>query len=633
MSDSPIPQVTPRAMAAAIAVTAIVTGAVYGLTLAPTVTGEDSGELIAAAYTLGIPHPPGYPIWCLAAHAVIKLIPYGEVAWRANLVSALFGVLTACTVTAIVMRLTTSFMAGVTGGLSYAFSHEVWGQSVLAEVYTQYAFFFALTLYFVLRWRDTAMPKMMYGAAFTAGLGVVAHGLMILSLPVFALAVLWPRDHEWPTLKHVGIGVAAFLAPFLVLLYLPIRSAADPAMDWGDPETVGAFWDVMTRAQYESLFVGSERSLGAFLDQLGFFWREFYSTQVMGIVFAGTIMAFNFRRATSVFLILLFGSAVFGSILLTNFPIALPDTWLNTRYWIPAYVVCGVWAGCIVGFFRTRIPNVFVCALAVLGSALFLTAVPIKVNAPGAMERAENRYEHEYAGNVLMTLPENAVYIGGGDHTIFPVLYMQIVEGQRRDVTVVNPYGYIDMARVEGLRDAFPAEAREVMPSEASEPLMVEWIASHTGRPVYSANPLMLEGFRSVRHGVLYRIAPPEDVLADPYSIWSAYAFAERPLLNDWTSRLMQFDYFAAAAERDIAKGDRNKAEIYLLSASTFASWDDHYGGGNQHAFNNIAILAARAGLPDLAEEFWLNALHIDPEFELARRNLEKFRARRDESN
>ena len=39
----------------------LTTIAVYLRTLPPTVTGEDSGEFVAAAYTMGIAHPPGYP--------------------------------------------------------------------------------------------------------------------------------------------------------------------------------------------------------------------------------------------------------------------------------------------------------------------------------------------------------------------------------------------------------------------------------------------------------------------------------------------------------------------------------------------------------------------------------------------
>lgn len=56
----------------------------YVRTLAPTVTSEDSGELITAAYTLGIAHPPGYPLWCILGK-LFSLIPLGNVAWRVNL--------------------------------------------------------------------------------------------------------------------------------------------------------------------------------------------------------------------------------------------------------------------------------------------------------------------------------------------------------------------------------------------------------------------------------------------------------------------------------------------------------------------------------------------------------------------
>ncbi|HRK33650.1 MAG TPA: DUF2723 domain-containing protein, partial [Candidatus Hydrogenedentes bacterium] len=67
-------------LAACTALTALV---VYVMTLGPTITGEDSGELVTAAYTLGIAHPPGYPIWCLLGK-VFTFIPFGSVAWRVN---------------------------------------------------------------------------------------------------------------------------------------------------------------------------------------------------------------------------------------------------------------------------------------------------------------------------------------------------------------------------------------------------------------------------------------------------------------------------------------------------------------------------------------------------------------------
>ena len=60
----------------------------YLLTLAPTVTFWDAGEFIAAAKTLGIPHPPGTPLFVMIAHVWAMLFPIGEYAFRTNLLSA-----------------------------------------------------------------------------------------------------------------------------------------------------------------------------------------------------------------------------------------------------------------------------------------------------------------------------------------------------------------------------------------------------------------------------------------------------------------------------------------------------------------------------------------------------------------
>src|SRR5215211_8840118 len=61
----------------------------YVLTLAPTVTFWDAGEFIAAARVLGIPHPPGTPLYVMIAHVWGLLVPLGEFAFRTNLLSAL----------------------------------------------------------------------------------------------------------------------------------------------------------------------------------------------------------------------------------------------------------------------------------------------------------------------------------------------------------------------------------------------------------------------------------------------------------------------------------------------------------------------------------------------------------------
>src|SRR5712692_10174765 len=86
------------------AVTGIAALAVYLCTLAPTVTPEDSGELIAAAYTLGVPHPPGYPLWCLLAQ-LFRLVPGPNPAFAINLMSAVLGAIAASLVCMTTRRL------------------------------------------------------------------------------------------------------------------------------------------------------------------------------------------------------------------------------------------------------------------------------------------------------------------------------------------------------------------------------------------------------------------------------------------------------------------------------------------------------------------------------------------------
>ena len=97
---------------AAVGVAATVL-AVYVLTLAPTVTFWDAGEFLAAAKTLGIPHPPGTPLFVMIAHTWGLLVPIGEFAYRTNLLSALFSASAAGLLFLVVHQ----SMRGVVGGL------------------------------------------------------------------------------------------------------------------------------------------------------------------------------------------------------------------------------------------------------------------------------------------------------------------------------------------------------------------------------------------------------------------------------------------------------------------------------------------------------------------------------------
>ncbi len=235
---------------------------VYVLTLQPTVGLEDSGELVVASDYLGVPHPPGYPIWSLLTwffqwvfHAV-TFHGHPNPAWAVNLFSAVAGA-AACGMLALLisrsgidllrsLKKETNLLgektenlfcasAGIAGGLLLAFSQGMWSQAVIAEVYSLNILFQSLLLLFLYRWMSN--PKQSHWlilSAFTFGLGITNHQtLMFMGLSI-AAAILF-RD-----LRLFRDFVVAGL--FYVVMVVVNKMAVDTEWCWATgPEKIG-FW-------------------------------------------------------------------------------------------------------------------------------------------------------------------------------------------------------------------------------------------------------------------------------------------------------------------------------------------------------------------------------------------------------
>src|SRR5260370_21413112 len=152
----------PYLMAACVSLGALI---LYILTLAPTTQFWDTSEYIAAASTLGIPHPPGNPLFTLVAH-VWGLIPWAAgYAERINLFAAATSAVSAgCWflvgerwLRSIVPALWPRRLAALAGAIVSATSFTVWNQSVVNEkVYTLTLLSIALSLCLIVRWADNS---------------------------------------------------------------------------------------------------------------------------------------------------------------------------------------------------------------------------------------------------------------------------------------------------------------------------------------------------------------------------------------------------------------------------------------------------------------------------------------------
>ena len=214
--------------------------AVYTLTLQPTVGLEDSGELIVASDYLGVPHPPGYPIWSLLTWAfqwVFHGVTYHgcpNPAWAVNFFSAFAGAL-ACGILALLvsrsgmdllrgLKKETSVLgeqteslfcatAGIAAGLLLAFSQGMWSQSVIAEVYSLNILFQTAVLLFLYRWMvEPENPKPLFLMVFIFGLGLTNHQTLMFMGLAIALAILLRNIRLFRDFSVVGMFYVLMVA-------------------------------------------------------------------------------------------------------------------------------------------------------------------------------------------------------------------------------------------------------------------------------------------------------------------------------------------------------------------------------------------------------------------------------------
>ncbi|HTO72803.1 MAG TPA: DUF2723 domain-containing protein, partial [Gemmatimonadales bacterium] len=209
----------------------------YLLTLAPSVTWWDAGEFIAAARTLGIPHPPGTPLYVMAAHVWGALVPIGEYAARLNFLSALFSALAAGGFFLVAhegLRAGEAFKdlpfirvgGAAAAAIAGAFTFTQWQNSNETEVYAVAVFTIALMSWLALVWRQARRhgepaARWLLLILYLLGLSIGCHLLALLAGPAviaFLMATLRAEPADSEEVRLGEWGVLALLGAIWLLL-------------------------------------------------------------------------------------------------------------------------------------------------------------------------------------------------------------------------------------------------------------------------------------------------------------------------------------------------------------------------------------------------------------------------------
>lgn len=208
----------------------LITFGIYLSTMAPTVSFWDTGEFIATSYILGIPHPPGSPLFLLIGK-LFTLIPISsDIAFRMNIFSPLISAATISVLFLIcnqfIDRLDSKdnvkhfkMWSSVVASLTFAFTHSHWFNAVETEVYAFSGFMTALVVYLILIWsRDKDKPySAMYlmGIVYVIGLATGVHLLNLLTIPFIGLIIYFSTSTF--STKNLLITLGLSLLAFIII--------------------------------------------------------------------------------------------------------------------------------------------------------------------------------------------------------------------------------------------------------------------------------------------------------------------------------------------------------------------------------------------------------------------------------
>jgi hypothetical protein len=408
---------------------------VYAATLLPGIAFGDWGEMQVVPHVLGIPHPTGYPSYVLLAAAVDQL-PFGSAALRGNVLAAVLTALSLGVAVAIQVRLGVRPLIAAGAALLIGVTGVVWAAAIVAEANPLHLLFTALLIHRAIVWADDGTVTDLAIGGLLLGLSFGNHLLTITIAPVVALFVLWTgrariRERPW----WLAVPLLGLAAGLLVYLYLPIRAAQDPPLDYNDPRTLERLIDLVSGIQFREKFdFLSEEGLAELRTGLQPLWGQLTGAATPAFPIAGVVG-----------LAILAGRQPSAAVLLAGILVGAPYVYLTyerlEHYLLVPLLILGVGVGILLDALarlgtRTA-PQRLTVASAVAGIVAFSLAGGLGALNRQAVDRSADRRGEVYRDQVMAALPRDAVFLSYW-HVTTPIWYGQLVDGLRPDVLVID---------------------------------------------------------------------------------------------------------------------------------------------------------------------------------------------------
>jgi hypothetical protein len=435
---------------------------IFLLSICPTIYVGDSSLFAAASFSLGSAHPPGYPLYIILGK-FLTFIPFGNVAFKVNILNAIFGALTCLMAFKVSMELTENKYASWAAALICGISPIFFMASLNAKgVYTLNSFLSMAIFYLGLRILngENFLKNSLLGF-FIIGLGMGNHQ----TIGFMGLIFLLPIVIRWRDIRltWVLLSVLLFSIGFSVNLFLYLRSVA---MDHSGGLILYSYagtWDNFLRVILREDYKGAStpHAVGGLL-HLGQAWFyglknslyhvAFYSIRpVLPFFFLGFM---GLRKKKTILFYFIFSLLVwFGllsRIVLGSSELKTEDIQTVSVYFLPVipilYSLIAVGFDKVIVFVKRRtwktMPRFIPYAIAVL-PFIFL---PYSIKS---FSLNRNFIAYDYGRDMVNSLPLKSLLMNYTDNAMFVNFYMRMVERLREDVLVMNTAGKEDVYGLE----------------------------------------------------------------------------------------------------------------------------------------------------------------------------------------
>jgi len=451
----------------ALMIIALAIAALFISTACPTVYLGDSGETASTAYTLGIGHPPGYPLQTLLGK-ISTLMPLADIAFRVNLLSIFSGVAVflmfflCCSFTLTEFFRVDKRQAGITSiltGLVLVFSVLFWGQALHAKggIYLITFLCVLIAYYFTASFTKSGKNPHLYMAAYMIGFLPCLHNITLLFV-IFAAGILFFTSVRLKKIKQLTYAVLFFLFSFTTsFLYLFIRAKAKPVICWDEIYTTAEVVNHILRTVYSNNPQAFFSYAAFFSKIIGYFLQYLKCYNIFILFFLyGLYTAYKTQRKTFYIFISYIVLNNFLLVTLTSYSFSPIFTHINETFNLVTDIFTLFIAAAGLNSLLSAAKSKFGINLLFVSSIIFLVPIMMLFSNFEKNNASKKFLSYDIAYNIMSLLHPGDILFTDLDCPTFDLLYARYVRKQALDIQVYDRDGsFFDRSLYKVIRYKF----------------------------------------------------------------------------------------------------------------------------------------------------------------------------------